>query len=140
MAEETIKCPKCGTENSTDDKYCKECGKNLSSYILPKESLTKALLFPVALEIITFLVVAIICGFAFGYFVVRFPSEIPMYNDSSTLLQLIYDEQNKLGITLCLFLGSLIGAMVVFCTWSVFKFNRIERRIVETQEMINKRG
>lgn len=29
MAEETIRCPKCGTENSTDDKYCKECGTHL---------------------------------------------------------------------------------------------------------------
>lgn len=32
MTEEqkTIKCPKCGTENSTDDKFCQECGNTLT--------------------------------------------------------------------------------------------------------------
>lgn len=29
MSEETIKCPNCGTENSTNDTFCKECGKKL---------------------------------------------------------------------------------------------------------------
>lgn len=30
MVDETIKCPKCGTENSTDDKFCQKCGNTLA--------------------------------------------------------------------------------------------------------------
>ena len=29
MPEETIKCPKCGTKNSINDTFCKECGNKL---------------------------------------------------------------------------------------------------------------
>lgn len=35
---------------------------------------------------------------------------------------------------------TILVILIVLVIWSVFKFNRIERRIVETQEMINKRG
>ena len=34
MTEETIKCPNCGTENSVDDAFCKECGTKLQEIII----------------------------------------------------------------------------------------------------------
>lgn len=34
----------------------------------------------------------------------------------------------------------LLVMLIVLVIWNLFIFNRIERRIVETQEMINKRG
>lgn len=138
MSEETIRCPKCGTENSTDDKFCQECGKNLSKYIYNKnEKLTKALMFPFLVEIVGFLIIAIVIAIALGLFLFLFPNNFTITSgQNTTILDQIYNNVTNYGSTVCLFLGGLIGAMFVFCIWSVFKFNRLERRIIETQEMI----
>ncbi len=31
LGEKTVKCPHCGTENPTDGKFCKECGKAITT-------------------------------------------------------------------------------------------------------------
>lgn len=149
MTEEqkTIKCPKCGTENSTDDKFCQECGKNLAKYIYNKnEKLTKVVMFPTIIEIIVCFVIAIvliICSVAAN------PPFIDFNTDTTdgNVFQQIYDLTGnvgflveKIGANLSLCLSILFGLITAFILWGVFKFNRIERRIIETQEMIKKRG
>lgn len=151
--KETIRCPKCGTENSTDDKFCKECGKNLSKYIYNKnEKLTKALMFPTIIEIIAYFILAAII--IFGIATTLAPSLDSCSFNTSTegnVFQQIYDLTGNVGflvekvgnnLTFSFFILSsvLLGLITAFVLWSVFKFNRIERRIIETQEMINKKG
>ncbi len=144
MSEENVRCPKCGSENTFDSNsqnklYCRECGKNLSKYVLTSENSAKRLMFPFIVEIIVFLFIAILCAVCFGMFLVNFSASIQIGREQSdTILQEIYYGQSRLGTALCLFLGALIGAMFVFCNWAVFKFNRLEKRILELQEKLGK--
>ena len=42
------------------------------------------------------------------------------------------------NLSFCIFalIGILLGLLILFLVWSIFKYSRIERRIVETQSMI----
>lgn len=148
--KETIRCPKCGTENSTDDKFCKECGNSLSDNIY-KETRTTWKKPPLSfsiVEIIAYFILAAIITFCI--FIKLYPLlDNCSFNTSTAdnnVFQQIYDLTGnvgflveKVGTNLICSLIILFGLITAFAIWSVFKFNRIERRIIETQEMISKK-
>lgn len=145
MSEENIRCPKCGSENTFDSNsqnklYCRECGKKLSKYVLTNENSAKRLMFPFIVEIIAFLIVAIIFSIIFGACTAYLSASFHPVNYDRDIInfQSIQDTLSLFGILISSFIGALIGAMFIFCNWSVFKFNRLEKRILELQEKLGK--
>lgn len=119
MSNETIKCPKYGAEYNKTEK------------------LSKKFMFPIIAELIAFLVFAI--GLAI-FFAIKLV-ENPLFNTSTgdnNTLQVIMRSQVEIQMQLSLFFAILLGLIFVFCIWGVFKFNRIEKRILEIQEKNNK--
>jgi hypothetical protein len=153
MAEEKIVCPKCGTENSTDDKYCKECGTllleetNKEDKTEHKTTKTKTWqspeLVPFIVELIFFVILFVAIFFAkINDFSSFFEGKYNV-SEAETIFQQIYYTVSNTEICLRMLIVAIFTILVILIVlviWSVFKFNRIERRIVETQEMINKRG
>lgn len=154
MAEEKIVCPKCGTENSTDDKYCKECGTHLleetnkEDKTEHKTTKTKTWqppeLVPFIVELIFFVILFVAIFFAMmnDFLGSSFQGKYNV-SEAETIFQQIYYTVSNTEICLRMLIVvifTILVILIVLVIWSVFKFNRIERRIVETQEMINKRG
>lgn len=140
MTEEMIRCPKCGTENNVQDCYCKECGNSIkkNNYIEEIENSVN----PCFTEIITFLIIAIIFAIGFGIFAgwVFYESKLIIDSDYMTLQDIILDHIDFAKGEIILMIGVLIGAMFVFCNWSIIKFNRIEKRLAKIQNTISKKG
>ncbi len=152
MTEEqkTIKCPKCGTENSSNDKFCQECGNSL---IIPPKSQTNVnkfkspIVYPYILEIIYFIFCSLaawlVCNIQIWDKVIPPEHTAETINNAETMFQQLYylgDNTNIYFVRVFYIIAILGGLLVALAIWSVFKFNRIERRIIETQEMINKKG
>jgi ribosomal protein L37E len=134
--KETIKCSKCGTENNINDKFCQECGSALSSNSQNYKQIEKMpFLFPSILEILIFIILSAIITFCSALFFTAYLIDLSTYN-KETVFEQIYSAVSISGTGI----GIVIGILFVFILWSVFKFNRLEKRIIETQEMINKKG
>lgn len=147
MAEEkeTIKCPKCGNNLEDNVTFCpmcgydflqeKECGANFCAETNAEKSTYKTWQepgqIPFIVELIFFIVlVACVCFCNFNNFMEFFK------NEYENILQQINLNIAMLGMAIFV----IIGVLTVLVIWSVFKFNRIERRIIETQKMLNRKG
>ena len=150
--EEKIVCQKCGTENNRDDIFCQECGSRLKSIQTNNttNNWNSPFMYPSLIEIILFIVYSVITGFLIGQLFSN--SLTPKYsisnidNANSIMQQIYYIASNTdshvvdLAIMFMVTITVLGGLFLVITNWSLFKFNRIEKRIIETQEMINKKG
>jgi UDP-N-acetylmuramyl pentapeptide phosphotransferase/UDP-N-acetylglucosamine-1-phosphate transferase len=92
-------------------------------------------LFPSILEILIFIILSAIITFCSALFFTAYLIDLSTYN-KETVFEQIYSAVSISGTGI----GIVIGILFVFILWSVFKFNRLEKRIIETQEMINKKG
>lgn len=144
--KEAIKCPKCGTENSTDDKFCQKCGSRL---VIPENQINtntwkRPATYPYIIEIIFFLFCSFcawfVCSIQIWNKVVPPEHSATTIENAETILQQIYylGENTNIYFVRGFYLIAILGALLAaFAIWSIFKFNRLERRIIETQEMIN---
>ena len=137
MSDETIKCPKCGLENSRKDNFCQSCGAKLKEIVndniktkaLQQIQTKKNLMFSFVTEIIAF------------FTIVFFTSVAPVFHVVDVLQTRISNTDNvfeQLYASITFVEQSIvivIGLLFVFALWSVFKFNRIEQRIVEMQNL-----
>lgn len=79
--------------------------------------------FPIFVELVIFMILASIIA-------------IPL---AGTLGDELYASILKgNGIFLGCSIGLSTGILLIFALWSVFKFNRLEKRIIELQETINR--
>ena len=154
MSEEKTKmCPKCGTENKSTDSFCAECGEKLNNnevYIKSEKAYRRPFTCHVIIDFILF------CIFTFGisfWLMMVIPSFIgelssKVYSSSeidnaqNIMHQIYYLASNAntriidVSVSLYLILGAIIGLLLVFSIWSVIRYNRIEKRIIDTQELV----
>ena len=138
MTEEqkTIKCPKCGTENDGNNNFCQLCGAKIKENITVdnqsksnKKNIKKNLMFSFITEIVAFLII------------VAFTAGFPVLEIIDVIGNRISDTENvyeQLYLSILFVEQSvviLIGLLFILALWSVFKFNRIEQRIVEMQNL-----
>lgn len=146
--KETIRCPKCDTENSIDDKFCKECGNSLviTENQINVNTWKRPATYPYIIEIIFFLFCSFcawfVCSIQMLDKVIPPEHSATTIENAETILQQIYylGENTNIYFVRVFYLIAILGALLVaLAIWSVFKFNRIEKRIIETQEMISKK-
>ena len=109
-------CSECGTKINKNDKFCQNCGKHFSTGAMKS-------MFSIIGEIILFLIISSI-------FVI--PCAKAVIED------LYHYVLRGNGIFLGLAVGFSAGLLFIFALWSVIKFNRLEKRIIELQEKLNK--
>lgn len=153
-----LRCPKCGAKNDEGDSFCSECGSSLNTGAIKKECRNihysrweKPFNYPLFVEIIFYTLLTVgMTIFAIVFFMTDALS--PEYssadikNADSIFEQIYYMSSNSehlisdLGGRLFLGMGITVGILFIIAFWCVFKFHQIEKRIIETQEMVNKRG
>lgn len=123
MAEEKQYCPKCGEEITNNAEYCEMCGASLKIAKAHNHSkkmyIPNTIQFPFIAELIFF----VLCsgGISFWAF---------------TNLLTIYEDYFKLFV--CVILALMIGFSFTLLILVVFKFNKLEKRIIELHEELNK--
>jgi len=157
MSEETIKCPNCGIENNIDEnnKFCKECGKNLSKYVLKKDNLKDEVqeniaakenivvkmvttLFSNIFELVSFLISACIMSLVFIAPLVIAIIGMSDSLDSENVFQQIYNSVNMTSIALGIGIGVIAGLVVTATLRIKVQLNKIENKIAQIQKDINK--
>lgn len=137
MSEETIKCLKCGTENKKTDKFCGECGEKLNNItteekakkIFKRKYVTE---FLSVVELITFLITTFIIS---AVIVFLSPN---ILKDASSGDNTVFGQLYSSILTSFQGTSILTAIVFVFIIFGIFKFNRIEKRIIETQDLIEK--
>lgn len=162
---EIKKCPKCGVENSIDRKFCKECGVKLeieNEKNNLNDNWKKPFIYHWLVEIIffigcsigaLFLILNILSPLFLSHGLSRAYSNNDIYENADSIWQQIFyvscnsntmldDLANMVNsfsqINLMIDLIILV-VLIFFTIWNIFKFSRLEKRIIETQEMINKK-
>lgn len=158
MTEEKrkITCPKCGVENNNGDMFCSECGTSLNiEKEIPKSKKIccnkwqEPIRYPWIVELIFFSILTGGVGYEIAKGFTNFLSPKYSYSDidnANTIWQQTYYVASNSEA----YVKELIGAFIIVCIvfgglllvlsiWNIFKFNQIEKRIIETQEMIDKR-
>lgn len=164
MAEEkeTIKCPKCGTENSIENTYCENCGQKLDvtkkEIKVQKETNKKVknpfleTIFFFIFSLVTSVLIILFSMFKFTAFEVwsilesgKIYSRTDIYDNATSLLDQIFMISSNADLHIrTAEVDILIGIIVLFAflscfiIWGIFKFNRIEKRILELQDKLNK--
>lgn len=161
----TIKCPKCGAENDVNDNFCQECGTNLKNSIMEEKpdatTTTKEphknnkiykppFMCHVIIDFILYSIFTFGASFWLAMMIPLFteeasskvysPSEID--NADNIMHQIYYLASNANtrimdeSIAIYMIFGAVIGLLLVFSIWSVVKYNKLEKRIIDTQELI----
>ena len=92
------------------------------------------------LEIFVFVLIALMFAVGVGMYVMHFPATVLKMTQlmGADFRQTISYAQSADMTTVHLFLGVFIGYMFVFCTWCMYKCNRIEKRLIKMEEKFNK--
>lgn len=163
MTEEqkTIKCPKCGTENSTDDKFCQECGNALTIRPSIADNVNIAIctnlstvtpVLNIFSNILSFIYKFVIfgilpCGIIYFVSCYNIREWRNLLTGTENIFEQIFVSANQ-AIWFILSILIVIGILyLLILGFIIIQKNKIseslkslERRIIETQEMINKKG
>lgn len=139
----TITCSKCGAENNADNMFCQECGNKLKvNSVSYKQMNKKPFVLPSIVEMIIFSALGFIITAISVCWMLEslkdhargFDELLGIQAGGEALLQQIYRAVEFSGEGT----GFVIGIVLTFIIWGVFKFNRLEKRIIELQELIKK--
>lgn len=132
MPNDKTKCPKCGTENDTNNTYCENCGNNLTDRTeiksLKKPSST--------LEILSFLVFSAVFSAALGFLAICWLAG-KMYNlsQAENSLQQIYNAIEIMGMEISIGVGIILAFIIMLSIRIITKLNAI---LIQLQEQNNK--
>lgn len=131
MTDDKIKCSKCGTENKSSDSFCADCGNKLKQNAKSHSEVTqKPLLFQYVIEIILFSIFTLFIT-TFPLYEIKILMKDIVRQESYTVFQQIYEAVFLSGEGISIILGLIVS----FILWNLFKLNRIERRIIEIQKL-----
>ena len=122
MVKKVYVCPECKTNNKSENKFCQKCGKSLDNVQLQEIENNKKL--PLWLEYIIY--VFVLAAFVFGFVAIYYA----IVNDN-----LGYNWEyisSVVGWTL----GPIVALSFVLSILSIFKFARIEKRLINIQETL----
>lgn len=160
--KETIKCPKCGRENCIENTYCENCGQKLDvtkKEIKVQKKTNKKVknpfletIFFFVFSLVTFVLMILFSIFKFTAFKVwsvlesgKMYSRTDIYDNATSLLDQIFMISSNADLHIRTAEVDILTGIIVlfallscFIIWGIFKFNRIEKRILELQELIKK--
>ncbi len=136
MSKETIMCPKCGIENSTDDTFCKECGSRLkdnteSDKIIHLKNYKNPCSF---IELLSYCIIVFLFATVLSYLIVgKFASTIDKLDKSTVenVFQQIYNAIEIVGCGVSICIGAVISLSVV-------SYIRINQKLNDIYKMLNK--
>ena len=155
MSDKNIKCPECGSEITTN----KTEGKTAETKEKGNIRKRKPFLFPSLFEMLVFLIFSGFLCYKLNALTPEITKSLKssihyslyssnQIDNADTIFQQVYylisntEVQTKYVLAwMAIIFWILIILLVllsIFSIWSIFKYNRIERRIVETQELIYK--
>ena len=143
MTEEKMFCPECGNECLKIEKYCGNCGAAITTAENGKKQDNMVKNRPIISNfmgtinyLIWAVVILIITGiglsFSYMYWIEEFSK-----NDDTIFLQ-IYHQIETVSVTFGLGISIICGFTIAFAFFALFRFNTIQKHIVETQDLICK--
>ena len=137
MTEEMIKCPKCGTECDKTERFCGNCGADLSRK-LGNNGAIKCVksLFSSIIDFVSYIICS---GIISALFVIPLIMAIFALSDSKeaeNAFQQIYNSVNMTSVALGIGIGVVAALIVTFVIRNTAQLNRIEDKITEIQNNI----
>jgi len=154
MSEEKqmVGCPKCGTENIIDsnNKYCKECGKDLSKYIytpeVKKSTANKSKKLSIGHYIgngvVLLIVAGLLAGSIFVQNMIMNADSLSPYSSkgNESVFQQLYtaiEQVHFIDIFLGVIILMLFVAMIILSIWQALKLAKIQKQTSEMRIIIS---
>ena len=137
MSEETIKCPKCGTECNKTEKFCGGCGTDLSKKV-GTNGAKKCVknLFTSIIDFVSYIISSCIISVLFAIPLIMAIFALSESKSAENAYQQIYNSVNMTSVALGIGIGVVAALIVTFVIRTTAQLNRIEDKIEEIQNKI----